>query len=107
MVGVVDKYVADGANSKLYYHQNYWSGFSELSVSNKNVTVGSMTASGTITLGNTTVSYANGTAVLLDNAEITDSATTFSRGDVLFVENRKKITRGTTQTENIKIIIQF
>lgn len=107
VVGVVDKYVADGANSKLYYHQNYWSGFSELSLNPKNVTVGSMTASGTITLGNTTVSYANGTAVLLDNAEITDSATTFSRGDVLFVENRKKITRGITQTENIKIIIQF
>jgi len=104
VVGVVDKYDPD--NDKLYYHQNYWSGFSELSTTIKSVSVGSMDARGVISLGNTTVSYSN-TVASLDNAEITDSAATFSRGDVLFVENRRKITRSNTQTENIKIIIQF
>jgi len=106
VVGIVDTW--DSANNKLYYHQNYWTGFGELDITTTLVvSVGSMDSKGVITLGTTTATYSNNTAALLDNAEIKDDSVTYSRGDVLFVENRKKITRSSTQTEKIKIIIQF
>jgi hypothetical protein len=108
VVGIVDTW--DSTNSKLYYHQNYWTGFGELDITTTLVvSVGSMDSKGVITLsaGNTTATYSNNTAEKLDNAEIKDDSVTYSRGEVLFVENRKKITRSSTQTEKIKIIIQF
>lgn len=114
VVGIVDTWDTTsppgGTIGKLYYHQNYWTGFGELDITTTLVvSVGSMDSKGVITLGSTTTTatYSNNTAALLDNAEIKDDSVTYSRGDVLFVENRKKITRSSTQTEKIKIIIQF
>jgi len=105
VVGVVDKY--DSGANKLYYHQNYSTGFNELALGSTTVAVGTITPKGVITLTGTVVTYSNSSVGALDNAEIKDDPTTYSRGEVLFVENRKRITRSDAQSEKVKIIIQF
>lgn len=82
-IGIVDYYDDD----KLFYHQTYTTGF--IPFDDTDVVV---TELGVGTFNPTTVStseYVKGT------------------GDVVFSENRKKITRASGQTEEITIILQF
>ena len=86
--------VADAiSGGKLYFHQNYTSGFREIP------------PNGSFRLAPNGTSY---TYTALTVSECTsDGVYPRIAGEVVFAENRKKITRGTGQTEKIKIIIQF
>jgi hypothetical protein len=97
--------VADAISvGKLYFHQNYTSGFSEIPAS----------GSFRLAVGGTNYIYSAVTAsecneAVLANGSISGGDGVYARtaGEVVFVENRKKITRSAGQTEKIKIIIQF
>lgn len=81
-IAIADHY--DSANKKLYYHQSYDSGFIQFNTS-------------TIVIDAT--SY---TPVSLSTSEYKTQT-----GEVIFAENRKKISRISGQTEDITIILQF
>jgi hypothetical protein len=86
--------IADAiSGDKLYFHQNYTSGFREIPTS----------GSCRLAVNGTNYTY---TGV---NASECTSDGVYARivGEVVFTENRKKITRSAGQTEKIKIIIQF
>ena len=102
--------VADVVNTssgnKLYFHQNYISGFSEIPSSGSfRLTSGT---SGTVYNWNAVITSECSEAVLA-NGSIANGDGVYARiaGEVVFAENRRKITRSNGQTEKIKIIIQF
>ena len=71
--------------------------------SNSNLTAFSGTA--TVTGG---TSGATGTPTSHDTTPELDAKTSsVTSGDILYVENRKPITRASDQTENIKLIVEF
>ena len=86
---VFDTYVYESGLHKIYYHQNNVSNYGDTSAyAGKTLTNSNSTTVGTISnrvLGEYTA----------------------NTGDVIFIENRKAITRSESQTEEIKIIIQF
>jgi len=73
---------------RLYYHQNNVSGYAPISSSSSAINKDG-TSIGTTHSAKVTAEYIANT------------------GDVVFIENRKAITRAESQTEEIKIIIQF
>lgn len=79
---VADYY--DVTNRYLYYHQNYDTGFIPFDVS---------------TITNDSTDY--------EPTELFPSEYVTGSGEVLFIENRSKISRTSGQTEEITIIIQF
>jgi hypothetical protein len=96
---VADAVVGD----KLYFHQNYTSGFKELANAS---TTFSLSTTGSTNYTYSTISTSECTSNING---ITGGDGIYARtvGEVVFVENRKKITRSAGQTEKIKIIIQF
>lgn len=87
---IVDTLIHDGSTYKLYYHQNNTSDYGDTGY-HSNMPI--ITKDG-ITIG----------------ATVTDSILgeyTANSGDVIFIENRVAINRTASQTEEIKIIIQF
>jgi hypothetical protein len=102
---VADVVNTSGGN-KLYFHQNYISGFSEIaSAGTFRIIPGT---SGTLYNWNAVTASECNEAVLA-NGLISggDGAHARIAGEVVFAENRRKITRSSGQTEKIKIIIQF
>jgi len=86
--------IADAiVGSTLYFHQNYTSGFREIPAN----------GSFHLAVGGTNYTY----SALTASECASDGVYPRITGEVVFVENRKKITRGSGQTEKIKIIIQF
>lgn len=84
-IGIFDYY--DSVNKYLYYHQTFETGFvpfddSEIEIDDEGSTAATPTS-------------------------ITTSEYVKQTGEVIFTENRKKITRVTGQTEEITIILQF
>lgn len=96
---VADAIVGD----TLYFHQNYTSGFKEL--------VNASTTFRLSTTGTTTYTYTavNASECTTNVNGVVGGDGIYARiaGEVVFVENRTKITRSAGQTEKIKIIIQF
>jgi len=86
---IVDTLIYDGLTYKLYYHQNNKSDYGNTALTtNRTIYMGSSALTPTI-LGSSTGEY-------MANS-----------GEVVFIENRAAITRSESQTEEIKIIIQF
>lgn len=81
-IGIVDHY--DAANKYLYYHQTFATGF--------------------VPFDSTTVELESADYV---PTSVSQSEYTKQTGEVIFAENRKKITRVGGQTEEITIILQF
>lgn len=77
----------DSVTRRLYFHQTYETGFTEFNSIN------------TFTIGDELTSYVP--------EEIGNSEYDKESGEVLFAENRKKITRTGGQTEELTIILQF
>lgn len=98
--------VADAiVGNTLYFHQNYTSGFKELADSG----TFRLSTTGDTNYTYTAVNASECNEAVLANGSIAGGDGIYARiaGEVVFAENRKKITRGTGQTEKIKIIIQF
>ncbi len=72
------------AGFRVYYHQNYISGFREIPA--------------TVRIGNTT----NRTVAALGDSEYIQGS-----GEIVFTENRNRINRAAAQSEEIKLIIQL
>jgi hypothetical protein len=99
--------VADAiVGNTLYFHQNYTSGFKELANASTTFLL-STTGSNNYTY--TAVNASECNEAVLANGSIAGGDGIYARiaGEVVFVENRTKITRSAGQTEKIKIIIQF
>ena len=79
----------DAVNGRVYFHQNF----------NSNVNQGDFSSTGDIT-------DTSGNALFSYTAIVEPEYTRFT-GNVIFLENRKPISRSLTQTEEIKIILQF
>jgi hypothetical protein len=71
---------------RIYYHQNYATGFEKIP------------ASGT---------FVNNSGTTITYTSISDNEYTPRSGNVVFSENRKPIFRNPSQTEEIKLIVQF
>lgn len=80
---IVDYY--DSTSKKLYYHQSFETGFTPFALAQ--ILIDGGTTANVTEINNS--EYAKGT------------------GEVLFIENRKKITRVSGQTEDLTIILQF
>lgn len=96
--------VADAiVGNTLYFHQNYTSGFKELP--NSSTTFRLSTTGST----NHTYTAVNASECINSVNGVVGGDGIYARiaGEVVFVENRTKITRSAGQTEKIKIIIQF
>jgi len=113
--GAIGKVVEwDSTNNILYYHQeqyaNYgiatngntvaFSGANTITGANSNAaTTPSANATDSVTLsGGTTLTFTNGYA----NPEMQPDS-----GDIIYVENRRPISRASDQTEDIKIVVEF
>jgi hypothetical protein len=84
----VSHYVVDGATTTVYYHQNTTSAVNTIPFSTSDV----VTVSG-VSLG---------TVASLKVNEYTEQT-----GEVLFIDNRSKITRNENQIEEVRVVVQF
>jgi hypothetical protein len=81
--GQVVEYDYDGTTATLYYMQNESTGFTQFAV---------------------------GDDIGTNNSQITatnDALVKFNSGDVVFVENRDAVSRGPSQIETIRLVIEF
>ena len=114
-INVDDDQIDDRIDEALQFYQNYHMDgvervFLKHKVTNSElifqaVTTGTFVAQETITGG---TSGATGTPTSHDTTPELDAKTSsVTSGDILYVENRKPITRASDQTENIKLIVEF
>lgn len=89
-VAYVDSVYSNENDHRIYFHQNYSSGFTQF------------IASMALYIGSSNIQCTTAASSPIANGEYT-----IGTGTVLFTENRKKITRASGQSEEIKIIIQF
>jgi len=80
----------DSTNYRLYYHQNNISDYGDTSYNSSKTTI-----------------FKNGNPIGATLQSNTLGEYKADSGDIIFVENRKAISRAESQTEEIKIIIQF
>ena len=105
-LAIVDYVETIGSVSKIYFHQNYTTGYREMPIP-----TGSTPA--TIKIAGVAYSYNEINQSELSNitTDIHGNPLIFNGypyyGEVIFVENRKKVVRAMNQNEKIKIIIQF
>lgn len=105
-LGIVDYVETIGGVSKIYFHQNSIVGYREMPTPTSSQPA-------TIKIGPTQYSYnainqselSNITTDIHGNPLIFNGYPYY--GEVIFVENRKKVVRAMNQNEKIKIIIQF
>lgn len=71
---------------RIYYHQNYATGFEKIP---------------------TTGTFLNNSSASIEYSSISNNEYTPGSGNVVFSENRKPIFRNPSQTEEIKLIVQF
>lgn len=90
IVAHVDSVSLNENDNRIYFHQNYSSGFTQF------------TDSMSIYIG-----PGNTLCTTVSSNSVKSGEYTIGTGSVLFTENRKKITRSSGQSEQIKIIIQF
>lgn len=85
----------DGTNNILYYMQEQWANYGI----HANGNVVAFSGANTITGG---TSNATGTPTTYENPELQPNS-----GKIIYIENRRPISRASDQTEDIKIVVEF